>query len=546
MEVEEDNYEFHSSRTVLLEDMSPNLIEDSSHFGSQGTSISNSLGHTSNLQEYQDESIVALLEDISPNPIEDSSHFGSQGTSISNSLGHTSNLQEYQDENIDTNLTGGLSNSYVAAFQQERDEGISRSEAIKYFFSFVGSFGPVVPQIPIAMIMARQHFHSDVVGYMMIGTGIVSISTINTWMINELIDDTHRFFKGTDRPRSNTSIFSCNSLKNIGLGVSCIFLGCLGSAPSVFLNYKYNRSIPYALITFIYEAIPKIVGYYKFSSLLSVDSTKRLFQSSNPDERKGVQVVDLSQAFFLRKCNEKGIENVRMDLSHFSSPNEVYSYLSSGEITIEELPPEFARGIPKKIIKYSSIIFPLISSGFPSALAYGGYKLIFTDESVAGLFTALSVSPIFFLSSYAFMRVVGNIYDKFFSCRLPIPSSDYLTNFHPKLNVAFKCTTLLISSVSAIVLYFLFMDNTDDMLADSIQYPIAITTVITGFVFDSFTINTSLKQHGEFMCRMVSKSAAYAIGCTKKLGKLASSFINFSSTLIKKFVDEAISEYENL
>lgn len=483
---------------------------------------------------------MILLENMLPNLIENSFHIKSKSTPRLNPLGYISDLRDNKEENTDTDLINMLSNSYMKAFQQESDHGISRSEAIKYFISFVGSFGSVVPQVPIAMTTARQHFHSDVAGYVMIGMGIVSISTINTWMINELIDDTHKFFKCTSRPRSNTSIFSCNLLKNIGSAGSCIFLGCLGSAPSVFLNYKYNRSVPYALITFVYESIPRIVGYYKFSSLLSADSTKKVFQSSNSDEKKGTQIADLSRAYFLRKCKEKGTENVRMDLSHFSSPDEVYRYLSFGEITREELPPEFARGIPKKVIKYSSIIFPLISSIFPSTLAYGGYRLIFTDESAAWLFTALSVTPSFFLSSYVMMQAVEKVFDKIYLYKSPNPPSDYFASFHPKLNVAFKCTTLLISSISALVLYFLFMDNTNDMLADPIQYPTAITTVITAFVFDSFTIKTSLKRHGEFICRMVSKSDAYAIGCTKKLGEFGQSLFNFDSGFIRNFVEDTV------
>lgn len=488
---------------------------------------------------------IVLHEDLLVDPLLENSFFLRFRDTVRPNSDEIIELGALQNGAIEENPTNRFSNSYIRAFQQETNEGVSRSEALKYFISFIGSFGPVIPQIPIAMIMAREHFHSDEIGYAMIGIGILSISTINTWMINELIDDSQSFFKGARGLQNNASMFSFSSLKNIGLGVSCIFLGCLGSAPSVFLNYKYNESIPYAAITFVYEAIPKIVGYYKFSSLLSVDSLKRLFKDPDPEERRAAQILTLSQAYFLKKCKENGTEDLRLDLSRFTSPDEIYSYLSNGEFSIEELPPEFARGIPKKIIKYSSIIFPLISSGFPSALSYAGYKSIFNDEALPGIFTALSVAPIFFLSSYAFMHVVENIYDRLFSCRLPIPSSDYLTNFHPKLNVAFTCTTFLISSVSALVLYFLFMDNTEEMLSPAVQYPIAITTVVTGFVFDSFTINNSLKRHGEFMYRKFSKGAAYVLGCKKKLIELGQSLYNYGSGFIRSFVNTILPVSED-
>lgn len=489
-------------------------------------------------------SSIILHEDLLINPPLDRNllRFRDQTSSNSEDMLELVLLQDEAGEEVSTRR---LLNDYVRAFQQEGNESVSRFEAIKYLISFIGSFGPVIPQIPIAMIMARQHFHSDLAGYVMIGTGIISISTINTWMINELIDDSQRLFKGASRLQTNLPIFSSSSFKNIGLGVTCIFLGCLGSAPSVFLNYKYNKSIPYALITFIYEAMPKIVGYYKFSSLLSLDNTKRLFKSSDPDERRATQILSLSQAYFLKKCKEDGIENLCLELGRFTSAKEIYSYLSNGEFSIEELPHEFARGIPKTLIKYSFIIFPLISTGFPSALSYGGYKSLFNDEALAGVFTVLSVSPIFFLSSYAFMHVVESLFDKLFLCRLPIPSSDYLANFHPKLNLTFKASTFCIASVSAIVLYFLFMDNTDDMLSDALQYPISIATVITGFAFDSFTIHSSLKRHGEFICRMVSKSAAYAISCTRKLGELYQSLSGYGSALITSFIDTVLPVPDN-
>lgn len=478
---------------------------------------------------------IILQDDLSMHPLMDGSFFRFGDPSSSNS-DDVIELGLLRDETEEVS-THRLSNAYVRAFQLEGNERVSRSEAIKYFVSFIGSFGPVVPQIPIAMIMARQHFHSDVAGYFMIGIGIISISTINTWMINELIDDSQRFFKGASRIQSNASIFSFKALKNVGLGLSCIFLGCLGSAPSVFLNYKYNENIPYAAITFIYEAIPKIVGYYKFSSLLGSDNAKRLFKSPAPDERRAAQILNLSQAYFLKKCKEQGTESVRLELNGLNSPQEIYAYLSNGEFSIEELPPEFARGIPKKIIKYSSIIFPLISSGFPSALSYGGYESLFDDEALSVVFTVLSVAPIFFLSSYAFMHVVESLFDKLSLCRLPVPSSDYLTHFHPKLNFCFKATTFFIASVSALVLYLLFMDNTDDVLSDAVQYPIAITTIITGFVFDSFTINNSLKRHGDFMFRKFSKAGAYAIGCKKRLGELGQSLYNIGSGFTRDFID---------
>lgn len=494
-------------------------------------------------------SSIVLFKDTPPNLIEDSTDFGTQGTSISNSLGHTSNLQEYQDESVGTNLTNGLSSSYVAAFQQELDEGISRSEALKYFISLVGSLGPIIPQVAIAQTMAQQHFNSDVVGYVMIGAGVLTISAINSWMIAEFIDDTHSFIKSAREPQKNLSACSSfNYLKNIGIVVSSITLGTFSSVANVYLNYKYNSNKWFALITLVYDAIPKIVGFYKFSSLLKVDTIKRIWKEPDQDERRGIQIINLSQAYFLEKCKEKGIENVREDLISYNSANEVYLYLTSNtnlKLTAKELSHECARGISKKVIKYSSILLPLVSSTFNFNLAYKGYKLILSDELSLWFLSTLSVAPSFFLSSYVIMQTAENAFDKIYSCRSPIPSSDYFASFHPKVNVALMSTAVLLSSVSSVVAYFLVTDNLEDTPLDSIMYPLAAIIMSTGFTFDIFTISTSFKRYGELICKKLGKGASYAINCSKKLGNLCSSFINFSSTLIKEFVDEAVPEYEN-
>src|SRR5690606_31607983 len=118
-----------------------------------------------------------------------------------------------------------LSASYLEAFQTESDYRITLGEAVKYVISFVGSFGPLIPGIPIAMIMARQHFHSDIAGYVMIGVGVVSDSAINTWMINELMDDTQRLFRAVKKPQDDSKMFYLRTAKNVGIGVSSIVLG---------------------------------------------------------------------------------------------------------------------------------------------------------------------------------------------------------------------------------------------------------------------------------------------------------------------------------
>ena len=498
---------------------------------------------------YEPYSSRILLKSMLPNPTENSFYIELQSTSRSNSLGYLSDLQEYQDESIDTNLINGLSKSYVAAFRQELDEEISRSEALKYFISLAGSLGPIIPQLAVARTMAQQHFHSDLVGYVMIGTGALTISAINSWMISELIDDTYGLIKSTRQPQKDLS--SCSSvdcLKNIGIGASSIVLGTFSSVANVYLNYKYNNNKWFSLITLVYDAIPKIIGFYKFSELLKVDNIKRIWEKPDLNVKRGIQIINLSQAHFLEKCKEKGIEAVRENLISCSSANEVYLYLTSNtnlESTKEELPHHFERGIPKKVIKYSSIFLPLVSSSFNITLAYKGYKLILRDELSLWLLSILSVAPSFFLSSYVIMQAVENVFDKIYLCRSPIPPSDCFASFHPKSNVTLMSTALMLASVSSFVAYYLITDNLEDTLLNSVKYPIASIIMATGFTFDTFTIYTSLKRYGELAYKKFGKGAPYVINCSKNLSNLNNSLINSSPALIKKFVDEATPEYEN-
>ncbi len=58
-------------------------------------------------------------------------------------------------------------------------------------------------------------------------------------------------------------------------------------------------------------------------------------------------------------------------------------------------------------------------------------------------------------------------------------------------------------------------------------------------MFDSVNINNSLKRHGDFMFRRLSKSGAYAIGCKMRLGKLGQSLYNIGSGLTRDFIDTA-------
>ncbi len=181
-----------------------------------------------------------------------------------------------QTDIVDVEETPDLSNSYIRVFHQELNEGISRSSALKYIISFLGGLAPIIPQIAIARTMARD-YQSELLGYIFIGAGVLTISAINTWLILELSEDTRRLIRSAKQTRTQSQEhLNWNCVKSFLIGGSSVILAILGSAPNVYLNYKYNDVKWFALITFVYDVIPKTVGFYKFFSLLELDRFKGL------------------------------------------------------------------------------------------------------------------------------------------------------------------------------------------------------------------------------------------------------------------------------
>lgn len=438
-----------------------------------------------------------------------------------------------------------LSNSYVRVFHQELNEGISRSTALKYIISFLGGLVPIIPQIAIAQAMA-ENYHSEVLGYIFIGAGVLTVSTINTWLILELSEDTRRLIRSATQTKTQSQ--GCpnwNCVKSLLVGGSSVFLAILGSAANVYLNYKYNDVKWFALITFVYDVIPKTVGFYKFFSLLDLDKFKGLCKKKDFDKQRAMQIIELSQAYFLEKCKRNGTESVREALLNCHSPREVYGYLISDaqpDLTLDTSSQDFLKGIPRKATKYSSIFLPLVSSVFNFTLAFKGYNLIFDDDATVAVFSLLSVAPSFFISWYVIMQAVDNVFDRVNLCTTKIPSNNFFATFHPKINATLFSGSLVLASMSSFVAYYLVTDNLKDTPLDPLKYPLAAFIMSTGFTFDVFSIFTSFKRYGEIICQSLENGASYVTRCLNGLGGIASSFVGLDSTWLNRFVSDTESE----
>lgn len=448
----------------------------------------------------------------------------------------------------DEERSTSLSHSYLLAFQDDLENQISCSEILRYTICLVGGFGPFIPQIAVAQKIAES-YNSEFLGYALVGASAISIEAITAWIIWELIDDTKNLIKASKQNEESTSTCNANVLKNIGIGVASFVFGVLSSAPDVYIKYKYNTIKWFSLISLVYDSIPRVIGFYKLFSSLKLENIKNLCKGKDFQELHGTKIVELSKAYFLQKCKETGIENVSEALSGDLSPSEVYAYLTfntQSALTDANSPHDFANGIPRKGVKYLSAILPTASAIFNTAMAYKGFKVLMSNEPVLWSLSTFSVMPSFFLGSYVIMEASGNVFDKIYLCRSPVPSSDYFSHFYPKINFVLLGSAVVVASVTSFGTFRLITDNLNDTILDPIKYGIAALAVGADVTFGTYTIYSTFKRCGEMLCKKFSKRASYVLNCSKKLSDLSDSFVNFSSNLINNFVNDVTLEDEFL
>ena len=489
---------------------------------------------------------VVLLDDLLPLQgeidLHDSYLLRSSGSGTLVNEFHPHSLEESEE---DPTLINGISKLYVTAFQEDLENGTSWSKALKYIICLGGGLGPFIPQIVIAKTIG-ENFDSDLLGYALIVTSAISIEAITSWMIWELIDDTNDLIKSMRRDKAYAGTCNCSIIKSAIIGSASLLLGVLSSAPDVYIKYEYNDIKWFALISLVYDSIPRVIGFYKFFSSLKLDKINRILKTQNVEECNASKIINISKANFLQKCKENGIESVCESLRNCTSPSEIYSYLTSNvplNLQEENSARDSAKSLSRKGIKYFSIILPTASATFNIAMAYKGFKLILDNEPVLGLLSAFSVMPTFFLSSYVVMEAVENVFDKIHLWRSRIPSSDYFTSFHPKVNLILLVTSLLLASATSFANFNLISDNLEDTILEPIKYGIAALSVGTDFTFGAFIIYTILKRYGEILYKKFSPvGTSYVINCAKKLNELGNSFVNFGSNFIRGFIYDIMPE----
>ena len=407
-----------------------------------------------------------------------------------------------------------IANSYKLAFQNNYEEKISRFLAIKCIASLILGFGPSIPQIAIASAVG-EYYGSNILGYFLTAATILTVEGITSWMIWELVDDTDKLIK---KSKQNQDSSNFTFIRGIGIGIFSLTLGILSSAPDVYKSYKYNDIKTLALISLIYDSIPRTLGFYKLISSIKCTSDNESEEQAAIRSR-GKELIDLSKVYFLRQCKERGIDNTSISLKSYDSCTKIYTYLSSRfqPNRSEEILLGYDRkSLPKKIFEYASLILPVASASFDMVLAYKGYSLLTHNQVLLSLMSTFSVLPTFIFSSYVITKASGSFFDKIHSHKTKFSSLSYFETFHPYMNRAFITASLVLGSSTSISGFYIISDNLEGTFLNPCKYLLAALGVASGMTFGTYTIYSSLVNFGEVK-KKYSEKSCYVLNCLKKL-----------------------------
>jgi len=445
---------------------------------------------------------------------------------------------EIIEESALSNNSHGISNSYLLAFQNH-EEKTAKYLAFKAAAILMLGFIPSIPQFAIASTVG-EHYGSSLLGYCLTAATVLTVEGITSWMIWELIEDINKLTKTSNQHHPNSSFLNTPFIKGVSIGVFSLVLGALSSAPDVYKVYKYNDVKELAIISFIYDTIPRTLGFYKLFSSLKYESDKVCEEESIAKSR-GKEFIDLSKTYFLKQCKENGIENVVGSLKRYNAPRELYTYLSSSfqQNTDEETLLYYSeRGFPKKILEYLSLIFPLASASFDMVLAYKGYSLFIHNPILLGFLSTFSVLPTFIFSSYVIMKASGNLFDRIYLRRSKVSPSNYFDTFHPNMNMAFTVMSSLLGSTTSISGFYIISDNLESTFLSPVKYVFSTLGVASGMTFGTYTIYSSSVNFGEVIQKVCNKKSSSVLNCLKSLDNVRDSIGNSSLDPAKTFIDD--------
>ncbi len=447
----------------------------------------------------------------------------------------STNLNE-DEENL-SNASQSASDLYVQAFKEESN--FSRSLAFKCMASLILGFGPTIPQLAIALKVGK-YYRSEFLSYLLIGATVLYIEGITSWMIWEFIEDTQKLMKTFKHHKNNSTRCNTQSTKVLGIGALSLILGALSSAPDVYKAYKYNKVKELAIISFIYDTIPRTLGFYKLLSSLEFASNN-MSKEDYIAKTQGIEFINSSKISLLEHCKRDGTINVSRNLKSYNNACAIYSYLTkdSQQNTESNSLPHNPPNHIKTLTEYSVLIFPTASTGFNMVLAYKGYNLLIDNPILTGFLAGFSVLPPFILSCYVIKRATGELFDKFYTSGSK-KNAHYFSVFHPRINNTMIGTSLVLGGITSIGGFYL-ANNLDDTFLSPAKYIFAALGMVTDITFGAYTMYSSWVNFGEVTQKTFNRRSSYVLGCLKKLDEVGEVITNSDTSLVRNFINEFIS-----
>jgi hypothetical protein len=461
------------------------------------------------------------------------------------------NLENEQQEHIVDELTegallnssGNISRSYVLAFRNEDEERQSKFLIFKSVTAFLTSIIVAIPNIAVAISMG-DYYGSRTLGYAFVGLTFLTGGATTAWITSEFIDDTRKLVKKVKNRGINSSFCSIDTLKDLKFGLLSLVVGALSSCSDVYKAYNYNTIKELSIITFVFDVITRTLGLYKACTSLNLQLTNCASQEQNILKKRGVEYIDSSKRNFLNICKRSGVEVVSEALDDCKTPNEVYSYLTtnSRQSPSEELfsisTSNYEKGLPRKIVRGLSLIFPLSNAVFDIVMTYKGYSVIIDNPIASMILTGFSVLPMAALGTYVITRSSDNIFYKFYLYRKGLLDPDYFSIFQPKTNKVLFISSLLLVGIDSLSGFAIISDNMETTIFAPIKYVVATIGVVSGLLFGTYTIKSTMKSYGEEILKRCNKGASYIFGCLKKLGEVSNSIFTSSVDSVSDFIDQ--------
>ncbi len=389
-----------------------------------------------------------------------------------------------------------------------------------------------------------DYYGSRALGYAFVGLTFLTGGATTAWITSEFIDDTCKLVGKVKSRGINSSFCSMDTLKELKFGLLSLVVGTLSSCSDVYKTYKYNKIKELSIITFVFDVITRTLGLYKAFTSLNIHLTNCASQEQNNLKKRGIEYIDSSKRNFLVLCKREGVEVVLGALDDCETPNEVYSYLTSNskQNPSEELSSistsYYEKGLSRKIVRGLSLIFPLSNAVFDIVMTYKGYTVLVDNPLLSSVLTGLSVLPMAALGTYVITRSADNIFYKFYLYRKGLVDPDYFNIFHPKINKALFFSSLLLVTIDSLSGFAIISDNMESTIFAPIKYGVATVGVLSGLLFGTYTIQSTMKNYGEEVLKRCNKGASYIFGCLKKLSEVSNSIFTSSLESVSDFIEQ--------